>query len=172
MRDKEIVSYGKLSRSEYILWVMAIWYLWPRHMCTRDGSERFRRMLLYPGQLLGVQQSGLAGRNLSHLDVIWMKRSSSGVTFLRSVRFWVVSSQPCLPETNDFSINTCFMNIKMTSNIINVGTSLNHLSCVRLLWASAIPHNQISSNFCYLMCSWERYIQSDRIICIRGLGQS
>ena len=31
LRDKEIVSYGKLSRSEYILWVMAIWYLWPRH---------------------------------------------------------------------------------------------------------------------------------------------
>ena len=40
-----------------------------------------------------------------------------------SVRFWTVSSQPCSPETTDYSVSSCFLNIKMTSNIINVDTN-------------------------------------------------
>ena len=46
-----------------------------------DGSRRFRSILAYQRQVLDIQQSRFAGRNLSCLDVTWMKRSSSWVSF-------------------------------------------------------------------------------------------
>ena len=39
----------------------------------------------------------------------------------------MISSQPCLPETIDCSVSSC-INIKMTSNIINVDTSFRNLN--------------------------------------------
>ena len=65
-------------------------------------------------------------RNVTRLDVIWMKLFSSGVSFYLSTRSCAVSSQLCLHETIDYSLINCFMNIKMKSNIINVETSFRH----------------------------------------------
>ena len=116
---------------------------------------RFWQIPANQRQFLDVQQSGFAGRNLFRFDVIWMKRSSSGFSF---VLLWPLSpSQPCLQETIEYSVSKCFKNIKMKKNIINVDTSFRHANysaaCVsgRLL-RFRIP--KVYKNFCYvLMCS-------------------
>ena len=81
--------------------------------------------------VLDIQQSGLAGRNLSRLYVTWIKHSSNGVSFFWSVLSRVVSSQPYLPETIYYSVSSCFINIKWTA------TSL------MLMPVSAIPITQL-----------------------------
>ena len=64
MWDKEFVSFGKLPRSEYILWAMAIWYLWPRH--TTVPNMRFA---VFVALLLVIMLSGIASnQKLKHLE--------------------------------------------------------------------------------------------------------
>ena len=67
-----------------------------------------------------------AGRNLSGLNVIWMKWSSSGVIVFLFTRSRAVSSQPGLSETINWSLSNCFMNIKMKSSFINIDASFRH----------------------------------------------
>ena len=102
---------------------------WSSSMCIWDGSRRFWWILTYQRQLLDVMQSEFAVRNLSRLDVIWMKHSSSQVGFFLPARSQVVSSQLSLRETIVYSVSKCFMNIKMNRNIlllINIETSFRH----------------------------------------------
>ena len=101
---------------------------WTFSTCIGDGSEQFRWTLTYQKQFLDVIQSGFAVRNGTLLDVIWMKRSSSGVSSFLSARTRVFSSQLCLHKTIDYSVSNCFMNVKMTSNIINVETSFRYVN--------------------------------------------
>ena len=54
---------------------------WPSSKCIGDGSWRFWWILAYQRQFPDVQQSEFAGRNLPRLNVILIKRSSSGVIF-------------------------------------------------------------------------------------------
>ena len=54
----------------------------------------------------------VAIRNLSRLDVIWTKLSSSGVSFFLPARSRAVSSQLSLHEAIIYSISNCFMNRK------------------------------------------------------------
>ena len=90
------------------------------------------------------QQSGFAERNLCRIDVIWMKRSFSGFRVFFSVcRLRAVSCQPCLPETIDCSINSCFMTTKMTSYIINVDTSFRHVNYSDAFVSGRLPRFHI-----------------------------
>ena len=97
-----------------------------RGACHKRASE------MVPGSFGGysrtrdVMQSKFAVRNLSRLDVIRMKRSSSGVSFFSAFSISAVSSQISLHETIVNSVINCLMNIKMKSNIINVETSFRH----------------------------------------------
>ena len=91
-----------------------------------DGSGQFWWTLTYKRQFLDIIQSGLAVKNATRLDMIWMKRSSSGVSFCSVCRSRAASSQLCLHETIDYSVSNCFINIKMKSIIINVETNSRH----------------------------------------------
>ena len=92
-----------------------------------DGSGQFWWILTYQIQFLDGIQSGFAvKKNATCLDMIWIKRSSSGVSFVMSAWSRSVSSQLCLHETTDYSVSNCFMNIKMKSIIINVETNFRH----------------------------------------------
>ena len=94
---------------------------WSSSTCIWDGSGWFRWTLTYQRQFLDVLQSKFAvKKNISRLDVIWMKGS-----FLPS-RSRAVSSQISLHETIFYSVSNCFMNIKMNSNIINNENSFRH----------------------------------------------
>ena len=95
----------------------------PSSMYIGDGSGKLWWILAYQG--LDVKQKVFAGKNLTSLNVIWMKRSSSGVTCFRSTRSWMVSSKHGLSETIDYSISSCLTNIKMNSIIIIVDNSLH-----------------------------------------------
>ena len=78
---------------------------------------------------LDVQQCGFAGRSLSHLrwcDIHETFLQWYYVFFFSDARSRVVSNQTFLPETIDFLICSCFMNIKMKNNNINVDTSFRH----------------------------------------------
>ena len=99
---------------------------WTFSTCIGEGYGQFWWTFTYQRQFLDVIQSGVAVRNVTRFDVIWMKRCSSGVFFYLSARSRAVASQLCLHETIDYSVGNCFMNIKMTSNIINVETNLRH----------------------------------------------
>ena len=99
---------------------------WTFSMCIGDGSRQFWWTLTYQRQLLDVILSGFAVRKVIRLDVIWLKRSSSGVIFYRFARSRAVNSQLCLHETIDYSVSNCFMNIKMKSIIIYVETNFRH----------------------------------------------
>ena len=54
---------------------------WTFSTCIGDGYGQFWWTLTYQRQFLDVTQSGFAIKNVTRLDVIWMKRSSSGVFF-------------------------------------------------------------------------------------------
>ena len=105
-----------------------------------DGSGQFWWTLTCQRQFLDVIQSGFAVKNTTRLDMIWMKRSSSGVSFGLSARSREVSSQLFLHETIDYSVSNCFMNVKMKSIIINFETNFRHANhsgvflSSRLLW--------------------------------------
>ena len=83
-------------------------------------------ILTYQGPFLDVMQSEFAIRNLSRLGVIWMKRSSTGVSCFPPARSWAVCSQLSLHETIVYSVSNCSMNIKMNNNMINVETCFRH----------------------------------------------
>ena len=89
------------------------------------------------------QQSGFAERNLSRLDVIWMKRSSSGYSCFWSVRVRAVSSIPCLPETIVCSVSSSFIKTKMTSSIINDNTSFSHANYSDAFVSGRLPRFHI-----------------------------
>ena len=130
---------------------------WTFSTCIGDGSGQFWWTLKYKRQLLDVIQSGLAVRNITRLDVIWMKSSSSGVSFYRSARSRAVSSQLFLHETIDYSVSNCFMNIKVKTNIINYETSFRHANPSAAFVSGRLLRyknkNKISSKSCYLLMS-------------------
>ena len=101
---------------------------WTSSTCIGDGSGQLRWTLMYQRHFRGVIQSGFAVRNVTRLDVIWIKCSSSGVSFCLSVRSQAVFSHLCLHERIDYSVSNCFMNIKRKSNINNVETSFRHVN--------------------------------------------
>ena len=91
-----------------------------------DGSGQFWWTLTYQRQFLDVIQSGFAVKNATCLDMIWIKRSSSGVSFC-SVCPISGGLKPTLFAQNDWLFGKqLFMNIKMKSIIINVETNFRH----------------------------------------------
>ena len=54
---------------------------WSSSTCIWDCSRRFCWILTYQRQFLDIMQSEFVVRNFSRIYVIWMKRSSSGVSF-------------------------------------------------------------------------------------------
>ena len=87
--------------------------------------RRFRWTHTYQRQFLDVIQSGFAVRKSPVL--MWSELNfPPAELFFLSARIRAVSSQLCLHETIGYSIASCFMNIKMKSNIINVETSFRH----------------------------------------------
>ena len=99
---------------------------WSSSTCIWDGSGRCWWILSYQRRFLDVMQSEFVVRKLSRLDVIWTKRSSSGVSFCLPARSRAVSSQLSLHETIVYSVSIWSMNIKMNSNIIKVETRFRH----------------------------------------------
>ena len=74
---------------------------WTFSTCIGDGSAQFLWTLTNQRQFLDVIQSGFAVRNVTRLDVIWIKRASSGVSFL-SVCPVSGDLQPTLFARNDW----------------------------------------------------------------------
>ena len=112
-----------------------------KYKCIGDGSWRFwptgdPRL---PETVSRRQESGFAEKNLPP----W---SDLNETFLQWTFFCCpisgVFSQPCLPETIDCSVSSCFMNTKMTSNIINVDTSFRHANYSDSFVSGRLPRFQ------------------------------
>ena len=97
------------------------------------ARRRFLTVLVdtYVPETVPRRYAKFAVRNLSRLDVIWMKRSSSGVSFFLLARSRAVYSKLSLHETIFYSVSNCFMNIKMNINTINVEIWLFLPNCAR-----------------------------------------
>ena len=124
---------------------------WPSFTCIGDGFGRFWWILAYQRQVLDIQQSGFAGRNISCVDVTWMKRSSSGGSFFSIIGLPDLGRSPAnLFARTNWLFGGSFMNIKMRSYIINVDSSFYHAR-------HSAGHIQISSNNCYLLVCSSRW---------------
>ena len=102
---------------------------WTFSMCIGDGSGQLRWTLTYHRQFLDVLQSGFAVM-LSEMAPVLMGSDRNGPP----VEFVIFSVCPIsgglqstfLARMIDYSVNSCFMNIKMKSNMINVEISFRH----------------------------------------------
>ena len=124
--------YGAQCLSLNVFQLDKILIFWTFSTFIRDGSGQLRWILTYQRQPLDVIQSGIAVRDVTRLDMIWMKRFFSRASFFLSVRSGVVSSQFCLHETIDYSLSKYFMYITMKSYIIIVETSFRHMPITQL----------------------------------------
>ena len=97
---------------------------WAFSSCFEDGSWQFWWTLTYQRRFLDVIQSRFVVRNVTRLDMIWMKRSSSGVSFCCVCP--ISGGQLCLHGTIDYSVSIWFMNINMKNIMINVKISFPH----------------------------------------------
>ena len=146
---------------------------WSSSTCRGDNSGRLWWMYqMYQRQFLDNMQNDFAVINISPLYVIWMKRSSSGVSFVLPVRSLEVSSQLSLHETIVYSVSNCFMNIKMKSTIINVETSFRHANhsaafvCGRLLRFNIPKFHHIPITCRCLLSSYHETSLNRRLISI------
>ena len=131
-----------------IFWTFSTWF--------GDGSGQFWWTITYERQSLDVTQSGFAvKKNAIRFDMIWMKRSSSELVFVLSVRSLAVSSQLCLCETIGYSVSNCFMNIKWKASLLMLkSTSAMPITQLRLSlvgFCDSIYQHFIHS--CYLLMS-------------------
>ena len=118
-------------------------------MCIGDGSRHFRWTLTYQRQFLIVIQSGFAVRNGTVLV-----RSEWNNLQVELVLFAVCpisgGLQPTLFARNDWLLGKQlfyeYQNEKQHNECWNQLPQCKSLSCVRLWYASAIPHTKISSN--------------------------
>ena len=91
-----------------------------------DGSRQFWWTLTYKRQFLDVKQSGIAVKNATRLDMIWMKRPSSGVSFC-SVYPISGGLKPNVFARNDWLFGKqLFYEYQKKSIIINVETNFRH----------------------------------------------
>ena len=112
----------------------------PSSTCIGDNSGRFWRILAYQRHFRDVQQSEFAGRNLSRLDVIFVKQSSSGVnvpdTWFR-LPFWGLAYAPIV-ETN-------FPNLPCLFSTFH----LEYTSVLSRFCLKSVRSGPVFSNYCF-----------------------
>ena len=126
---------------------------WPSSTCIGECSGRFRWMFTYQIRFLAVQQSRFTERNPFRL--MWYEWNSPSVEF-----FFTICPILGVPQSTMFAINdwvpvsSCFINIQMKTNIINVDTNFHYANYSTAFVSGRFPRFHIPTlNLIFVTCS-------------------